>query len=846
MNKEFLGQLPPQDRTVSDVLEAQSNSIQVNPQFQSNLEARLKQAHSANKQPGKGVRTRILPAIGWAILIIGAILLLNWAVRSLAPDLQPAAGKTAVPTVTTVQTIMPSNESAATPIPPADGYDWRGTTLYLGAALPESPSEARVYQLQPDQQATIESARALAQRFGIQGEVYQAPGELPDTTQFLVTDGKQRLYVRSEQYFLYYADYAHYSTGMFSFQEPLQQDEAANDIDGFLKSHGFDFAYQIENAPQLINDYYVVPLSPDGFPVRHDYLMPVRLEIKLDSAGQVIFLQSGLIAYEPIGTFGIRTAQEAWERVLHENGAAGMQEGMRGGGILKEYFWQRTYPENQAVTIYGRANSFPPADPAGAPFLSIGDQTVAGNIAGLEAIEGNRLVEASGQFFTENSVRTFQVDSWKLSDAVETAVSGRLQREGDQLILSTQDGSQYRLTGVPSDVPLDTQSPGEDLNIEGVLVNGALEWTTIQNFPADSMSGGGGGGGGGLGFYKLNLTGTPVPLPTPEIPQETNAGTGNYVVQEGDTLGTIAEAHAISIDQLMQLNGLTDPTIFIGQTLIVPNTEQAQSPVGQRIEGQRGILMVSIYRKQDGSQRTEYSFVSSQTNQYGFFRLEGPDLGELEKYHNRPVDIWGEIESVDSSGVVTLNVDRYEVPYPDLQYQILKGTQQLVDVQGQQVVVFTSDNGKAYVQFTGYGDPDSSGIIGNLGDEVLLEALLIPDETFGGYPVVRIMGASMAVNPKNGQPVEMTVTADQPNIIDESQIGPDYTPPTATIEKVELVYYTTDPRYKLPDSASEPAYLQPVWRFYGHYSSGDEFEVLVQALKDEFLLPEVETVQPPG
>jgi len=37
-----------------------------------------------------------------------------------------------------------------------------------------------------------------------------------------------------------------------------------------------------------------------------------------------------------------------------------------------------------------------------------------------------------------------------------------------------------------------------------------------------------------------------------------------------------------------------------------------------------------------------------------------------------------------------------------------------------------------------------------------------------------------------------------------------------------------------------PLYLQPVWRFYGHYDNGDEFDVIIQALKQEYLLPELD------
>jgi hypothetical protein len=127
-----------------------------------------------------------------------------------------------------------------------------------------------------------------------------------------------------------------------------------------------------------------------------------------------------------------------------------------------------------------------------------------------------------------------------------------------------------------------------------------------------------------------------------------------------------------------------------------------------------------------------------------------------------------------------------------------------------------------------------------------LEVLIVPDETFGGLPVLRIYAGSTIAEGSPG----LTVTANQPYVYDDSEnITPsDYVPPTAAIEKIELAYYIRNPIYSLTDpSAGEDAhYLQPVWRFYGHYSNGDEFEILIQALKQEFLLPEPAPSTPPG
>jgi hypothetical protein len=92
----------------------------------------------------------------------------------------------------------------------------------------------------------------------------------------------------------------------------------------------------------------------------------------------------------------------------------------------------------------------------------------------------------------------------------------------------------------------------------------------------------------------------------------------------------------------------------------------------------------------------------------------------------------------------------------------------------------------------------------------------------------------------------MQVTADQPNIMDEAEQPEIPAELTATIESVKLVYFTPNQRYTVLDPSGGPAYIQPAWRFQGHYWDGSEFEIMVQALQDEFLLPEIEAVEPPG
>jgi LysM repeat protein len=54
-----------------------------------------------------------------------------------------------------------------------------------------------------------------------------------------------------------------------------------------------------------------------------------------------------------------------------------------------------------------------------------------------------------------------------------------------------------------------------------------------------------------------------VPTPTPA---------GVYTIQEGDTLSGLAEEFGTTVEEMMAVNGLTDPNaIQVGQTLIIPS-----------------------------------------------------------------------------------------------------------------------------------------------------------------------------------------------------------------------------------------------------------------------------------
>ncbi|MEO8357468.1 MAG: hypothetical protein ABI621_16300 [Chloroflexota bacterium] len=187
-----------------------------------------------------------------------------------------------------------------------------------------------------------------------------------------------------------------------------------------------------------------------------------------------------------------------------------------------------------------------------------------------------------------------------------------------------------------------------------------------------------------------------------------------------------------------------------------------------------------------------------------------------------------------------LVVDSYKIPYPDLRFQILKGTQREEQLEGQTVIIFTTEAGNSYVEFLATNTFPTGNFTGYLGDLIQQEVLIIPDETFGGMPVAHVHQTSIVQ--ENGS--EMQVVANGIQVYnggDVPGISDEYAPANLSIDTVELVYFGSNPYYQMndPNYDQRSPYIEPVWHFQGRYEDGTEFDVLIQALKQEFLLPEL-------
>lgn len=86
-------------------------------------------------------------------------------------------------------------------------------------------------------------------------------------------------------------------------------------------------------------------------------------------------------------------------------------------------------------------------------------------------------------------------------------------------------------------------------------------------------------------WEHIRNSSTPTPAPTPQTTENTviapttspasspsPPGPLQYTVQEGDTLGAIAQTYAVPIEDLMAANGITDPNLLrVGQVLVIPS-----------------------------------------------------------------------------------------------------------------------------------------------------------------------------------------------------------------------------------------------------------------------------------
>jgi hypothetical protein len=757
-----------------------SAAQQVNPSlsFTNELEKKLMNAHKPEK-PGLFSVRKIAFTAGWALGLAALALTFIWVIRSIAPQPQPAAGNTPSPAI---ETAVPKPQVA----PEGETYDTSVGQFIMTVDFPEGAPQAALYQLDTIQENAdfqVETIRDLAAKIGINGSLYEMQ-ERNGGPGYIFTDGKQRIEVMgySPHYFFYYTDYTTYPL-IVNQGNVLSAEEMIAKAEEFLNARGLlNFPYQVSLSNNDANTRTVIFVPRlDNLPDSHTFENFMNLQVSFDQNGEAVMAGINIQPWHPIGNYPLISAQQAWDRFL-TNGLNGLGVEMSSGGSMPSpkgstfKLWRRDIPLDQPTSIIGMVASAEAVD-GSTPLLIMDNISLTGNLEGLSNSE--ETVQLDGRFIMDGDARKFQVDNWQLSDPMPT-LDGAIEQTDGQGWLVTSDGQRLQLEDLPEDIQV-----GERTSVYGIVSGDKLDWRTINQ---GEGFGGGGGGGGGAGLARLNLSGTPMPTATP------------YPV----------------------------------------STPVDYTPmVGARFEGEQGNVDIWNLQADDGSIRSVYKLSSD--SEEGFLNsfwqviLEGPATEGLDAYYHLPVKVWGTITSVNPQGIATVQLERYELLYPDEKAQLYLGEEKLIQAEGMDVLLFTADDGTSYVRNDSiqYGMIEPMTTAGE-GFTNFIVGWSAPGKTFGGYPVLNVISTGSV--PQDYDFDAIISDALMPLVMDEAQANLSGETPTGIINHVELVYLGED---QLLSEVEEgrTLYAQPFWRFSGTYTENSYFDITIQALPEEYLQP---------
>ncbi|OGN95304.1 MAG: hypothetical protein A2Z71_00265 [Chloroflexi bacterium RBG_13_50_21] len=679
-----------------------------------------------------------------------------------------------------------------------------GIEFSFASELPSTPASMTIYRQQLSEAVTAEVARQIATEWGVAGGVYTTPSEGMNDVIFDVMDGARTMrFLNFPDQFIYGVGYVSPDYGSALMDNgPLPSfDEQVAIATNFLKPLGIlDLPYRTQPLETERGMVAFIPLL-DGYPVIQEIGVDRGnigwIDVKVNAPGQVTMVQYSHHDFQPVGSFSVLTAQQAWDRFTNDANLQHSRYAVLSPQSDNTYqTWSPKYEPGQPADIYGWVNTYNSVDPSSPALVMINNLPIIGEISGM--IPANqydvRFVHVWGQIQGSSSDGiALRVSGWEVSTLNEEYITGTLTTQSGETQLIAIDRT-LSLPDPPSDIPDGTQ-----VGILGIVLDGnppQLSWKFIETgeipFSYGSSSSCGGSGGGGNELSNANFGG-----------------------------GTFAQ---------LNLDGLSGPT--------APQVAQPYQP-GDEIDAVSGTVYVTQHIYLGGNTSLEVGISpdpSSGLKMDWGYSLTGDSLSGIEQFNNLPVTIWGRVDRVDNN-IVYIDVTRYEPLYPGEQIQVWTGTEQILTLDGQEVVLFTTSAGESYVlKSSADFKPADANIIGRLGDLIEIEGYIIPDQQIGGYLLLRDTAGSV-------QPDGVADSA-QVSVWDHSQ-DPSSNPGAVlqgrvTIEAIELAYDAIN-LDRCQTSAADDSnlapwlFVQPMWVFNGHFEDGRRFIAHVQALPDEYL-----------
>jgi hypothetical protein len=800
----------PEESAVGQEIQSIASEIQPSARFQANLEKGLSQlavettqkTRRFYRQPNLESGVQSAGFNPWHLLAWGTVIVLlvgglGWAIRSVLPNspgnLPMAGGENQTSEMAGDSGITETPQTGKdeeTPLASSPGENHEPTVVIPTAtqlpaySLPSLPnvevflgapfpiSPSEVQLYSQLNDLELTPENALAVAQKLGVDGVVYQGSSEGALpSYVVSDGRQWIYFNGSPYRFGY-----------SFNQPVAHQPQVTELtpkeqiaiaENFLKQADLlDFPYQAEYSGFFPFEVVFTPIL-NGKPVIYNDQMASYITVRVNPQGQVEQAVYDRVLSQPVGDFPILTVEEAWQKLVSEEAPTGVETYEQSGSTpLNIEWWYRIYQVGDSPNLFGYLNVFEPVENASTPkLLSLGSYTLV--------VPNDDLAQANkpGTFFQVwgelSDKTTMQVAGWQISPFPEETIIGMVERE-DGLAFLLTGGERYLLPGLPEDIPL-----GVEVRVRGIRLSQPeplFDWSYIETGGGGDGSGGGGGGGGGTLFAEVNLNGPQV---AESMPTETPA-----------------------------------PVYEVGTVL----------------EGIEGNVYIWIDRYPDGSEeRKTIMSLADETSLPGVYelRLQGSGLDGIEDYQSLPVRLWGSVVSQGGDFLV-VDVSRFEPVYPGLVIQAWLGTWDLVDLDGKKVLRFTTQDGQEYILASSLLY-EQTEFVGFPGDLVVLEGVLFPGQMYAGYPLIEERSGQVADGLTSLEGYEITGDDIPVNEYQLPSFG------RLTIEKIELVYRAIDLRFGLPDPNGPALYVQPVWRFSGHYEDGREQVILVQALRDEYL-----------
>jgi hypothetical protein len=285
-------------------------------------------------------------------------------------------------------------------------------------------------------------------------------------------------------------------------------------------------------------------------------------------------------------------------------------------------------------------------------------------------------------------------------------------------------------------------------------------------------------------------------------------------------------------------NAFADVVLTPQPNLPTPTPVSYPVAVGDRVEGITGMLYVLLVRQADDSLEPMYTlWTDNGTNlpEGLAIELKGAVDG-LDTFHYLPLRIWGQVTAMTNQGL-EVEVERYEEIYEGVRLHSWIGTEEVVTVDNQEFVLFTTTEGQQYALM----NSTPSQLVGNPGDLLIIDGYSPTGNTFAGYPTIEDLSTGVASAESDlGTHVNVMATPGvglRPDVDTQSNMA--YPVNADDIELVELAYLASDFTHGWPPPPADCIcrIVQPVWRFAGRTADGEVFSVMVQALTDEYLKP---------